>query len=284
MVLYHYVIWVASSLILLSLHVALAQSPAQPAPATKEPDPIVARINQHDIRLSYVYRKIESLPLGDQVDIRERLPRFVESVIQEEILFQSMLSTNFHDQPDLRAQVKAIVVDSLIQTHVQDQIKISDEAIQQYYHDNASLIRGENIHVYQILLSTRDECEVMRPKIDSDTTFAHLAQTHSLDPASAPKGGDLGQFMAHPGPLGFELTWFDMSVGEMRIFDSPQGCHLIRVVDRETPPLPPLEDVRDRIQFLLQRNQEVALLRALIDKHANQLPVERMKLPPPSDP
>ena len=43
-------------------------------------DPRVAVVNGHDIRLSYVYEQIESLPLGEQIVIRERFDRFVDSL------------------------------------------------------------------------------------------------------------------------------------------------------------------------------------------------------------
>ncbi|MCZ6873179.1 MAG: hypothetical protein O7G88_06560 [bacterium] len=101
-------------------------------------DPVIATVNGHNIRLSYVYGKIESLSLGEQIDVRAQLQSFTDSVIQEEILFQSMLRSNFLAEPELREQVKATVVEYLIQKYVQDRIVASEDAIQAYYQDNAS--------------------------------------------------------------------------------------------------------------------------------------------------
>ncbi len=56
-----------------------------------ESDPVVASVDNVPIRLSYVYQHIEALSLGDQIDVREQLDRFTESVIQEEVLFQFAL-------------------------------------------------------------------------------------------------------------------------------------------------------------------------------------------------
>jgi parvulin-like peptidyl-prolyl isomerase len=69
-----------------------------------------------------------------------------------------------------------------------------------------------------------------------------------------------------------------MQQGEMRIFESPQGCHIIRLIERETPPMPPLEQVRERIRFVLARNQEIALLRALIEQRARDMNIERREV------
>ena len=248
-----------------------------PSSRAQAADPVVAKVNQHAIHLSYVYQKIESLPLGEQIDIRQQIERFVDSVIQEEILLQSMLRNDFQSEPELRERVKTTVAEYLIHKYVKARLEVSEETIQAYYREHASVIRGEELRVRQILLASHDACEAMRKKIDSEATFVRLAKAHSLDRASAPEGGDLGYFMRHPGALGFEPAWFDMQPGEMRIFASPQGCHLIRVVDRITPPLPPLEQVRERIQFVSQRNQEIALLRELIDRQARDITIERMK-------
>ncbi|ETW94977.1 MAG: hypothetical protein ETSY1_32535 [Candidatus Entotheonella factor] len=240
------------------------------------PDPVVGKVNDHDIRLSYLYQKIESLPLGEQIDVRDQLSRFLESVIQEEILFQSMLRTGFQDEPELREQVKASVVEFLVEKYVAKRLKVTESDVEHYYREHASVIRNETIRVRQIVLPTRDACEALMARIDSEAAFMELAKTHSLH-ASAKEGGDLGRYMRHPGPLGFEEDWFDMGVDEMRIFESPEGCHLVRVVDRITPPLPPLEEVQDRIRFILQRNQEISLLRALIGERAQGMEIERLK-------
>jgi parvulin-like peptidyl-prolyl isomerase len=245
---------------------------------SQDADTVLATVNGHEIRLSYVYRKVEALALGEQIDIRAQLERFVDSVIKEEILFQSMLRSDFQDEPDLREKVKTTVVEYLIQKYVQDRIQVPEDAIQAYYRDNASVIRGETVRVRHILRPQRAACEALLVQINSDATFIELAKTHSLDQASAPKGGDLGQFMRHPGPLGFEQQWFDMQQGEMRIFESPQGCHIIRLIERETPPMPPLEQVRERIRFVLARNQEIALLRALIEQRARDMNIERREV------
>lgn len=239
-------------------------------------DPVVGKVNDHDIRLSYLYQKIETLPLGEQIDIRDQLSRFLESVIQEEVLFQSMLRTGFEDEPELREQVKALVVEHLVEQYVAKRLQVTEADVEHYYRENASVIRNENIQVRQIVLPKREACEALMVKIDSEATFIELAKSHSLH-ASAKDGGDLGRYMRHPGPLGFEEQWFDMQVDEMRIFESPEGCHLVRVVDRVTPDLPPLEAVQGRIRFVQRRNQEISLLHTLIGERAQGMRIERRK-------
>ncbi len=238
-------------------------------------DPVVAKVNEYEIRLSYLYEKIEAIPLGEQIDVREQMPRFLDSVLQEEILFQSVLLNDFIEEPELRERLKEVVVEYLAQKYVHSKIRITDEQIQQYYQEHTSEIRGEHVQVRQILLKERTECEALMPQIDSESDFSLKASLQSLDPESAKDGGNLGYFMQHPGPLGFEEEFFEMKLGEMRIFESEQGCHLIRLVGKLTPPVPSLEEVIDSVRFVIRRTQEIQLLRQLIEQRSESLKIER---------
>ncbi len=241
-------------------------------------DPVLAVVNGHEIRLSYIYAQIEAMPLGDQVNVREQLDRFIESVVREEVLFQSMLASDFRSQPELREEVKAIVVKHLISHYVTERIEVSDQAVQKYYDENASVIRGEYVRASEIQLAQREDCEELGRSIDSEQAFEAAARERSIHKESAEQGGDIGLFMNHEGPFGFEISLFEMQPGEMRVFESPEGCHLVRITERVVPPLPPLGDVAPRIRELLRRQQESALLGALLERGEMNLDVERKPL------
>jgi peptidyl-prolyl cis-trans isomerase C len=263
--------------------VALALVCAAPAPraAGKEDNTLLARVNGREIRLSDVYKEIESLPLGDQIDVRDRIERFTDSLITEEVLFQSVLAAGFAGDEALRAKIKAQVVEHLISTRVREKIAVSDEDIRRYYSEHRDVVRGLHVRVRQILRKTRPECEAIRARIRQPGDFAREAEAHSLDPGSAANGGEVGLLMPVLGPnaLGFELELFAMSVGEMRIFDSREGCHLVQVTEVIDPPDPPFEQVRAYVRPILEREQEQKLLQALIGQASRAVRVERSPLP-----
>lgn len=245
---------------------------------SSDTDPVLALVNGHEVRLSYVYAQIEAMPLGDQVNVREQLDRFIESVVREEVLFQSMLASDFSSEPELREEVKAIVVEHLINRYVAERIEVSDQAVRKYFDENASVIRGEYVRASEIQLAQREGCEKLRSAIDSEQAFEAAARERSIHKESAERGGDIGLFMNHEGPFGFEIALFEMQPGEMRVFESPQGCHLVRITERVTPPLPPFRDVEPRVRELLRRQQESALLGALLERGEMNLDVERKPL------
>jgi len=238
-------------------------------------DAVLAVINGHELRRSYVNEQLGALPLGDQIGIRAQLDRFVDSIVREEVLFQYMISSDFADDPNLREAIKTTVVNHMVEQYVTRQIKVSDDDVRKYYEDNASAIRDENVRVSQILLRQHAECASLMTTISSDKQFASAARAHSLHRESADRGGDIGLYMNHSGPLGFETQFFTMQPGEMQIFDSADGCHLVRIIERVTPPMPPFEQVAPRIRSLIERQQQIELLRALLDKASANVEVIR---------
>ena len=236
---------------------------------------VVAVVNGHPIRADYVDARIAAATPGEQIAMHEQRQRFVESIITEELLLQSMLATDFAEEPELREQVKALVAEHLIHTRIGERIVVDEAEAQRYYREHESVIRGETVRVSHIVLRERAECERLMAEIDDEASFVVAAREHSIDPATSVRGGELGRVMDHPGAFGFEQEMFRLGEGEMAVYDGPAGCHLVRAGAREVPPLPPYEAVRERIHALLRREQEIALLRALVAELESRLEVER---------
>lgn len=243
--------------------------------AIAQEDPIVAIINDYAIKSSDINAQIMQLPLGDQVSIRSDPEKFAESLIQEEVLFQSVLGNQFNDEEQLRVEVKTIVVNHLINKYVTQKLFVSDEQIEQFYNDNTSVIRGETVQVSHILSETQTECVALKNRIDAGESFADLAKQYSVHERSAQNGGELGSMMDHDGPLGFERELFKMPENQAAIFESEDGCHVVRVSGRNTPPLPPLENVSPGIENLLKRELELEALQVLMERAHSSVTVTR---------
>ena len=243
----------------------------------QEKDPVVATVNQHEIRVSDIYASIETLPLGDQINMRKRIDLVIQTLVNEELIFQSVLSSQSKWEKRLRNEIKSLVAERVIQRHVKERIRVSDEEIRNYYRKNRDSLRGWHVRARHILLKSNSACEEMMKRIYSEEAFAEMAKAHSLDRASASNGGDLGYMMYSknsPKSLGFELQFFQMKIGEMRIFNSEQGCHLVRVIDIDDPPDPPFEQIREFLLPRLEQIQEQALLQNLIENAARNARVE----------
>ena len=275
--------WVALGIFIFALPPAAAQprkqeafAPPQAAALSRKQQPIVARVNEQDIRLSEVFESIESLSLGDQIDARGELNTYIEAMINEEVLFQWALSNQFDGDKKLRSEVKDLVVRALIEKHVRSRIKIGEAQVRTYYDNNPSLVSGEHVRVRRLLLKKRSDCVRMLRQIDSENAFIVLAKAHSLERETAANGGDSGLIMRGEGRReGYDLEFFKMKVGEMRIFDLPQGCLIVRSIFYTNPPLPPYDSVKGSLRQYLENREEVRLVDRLFKKALRGMKIQR---------
>lgn len=101
----------------------------------------------------------------------------------------------------------------------------------------------EQTHVEHILVKTepgredeaRARIESLRQRIVAGEDFHELARTHSDDPGSAVKGGDLGWVTGDEVVPQFASAMRELPVGELSApVQSQFGYHLIRVVERRS--------------------------------------------------
>jgi len=243
--------------------------------ATADDDPVLAIINDYQLRASDISAQIAKMPLGDQVSVRSNTEKFAESLIQEEVLFQYVLNNGFNDEPELRSEVKTLAVNFLIKKYVTDKLDVTEAQIKSFYQNNTSAIRGETIQVSHILTATRNECEQILQRLANGSSFADLAKQHSIHQSSAERGGALGSMMNHDGPLGFEPRLFDIPQNQPTLFESDDGCHIMMVTGRDTPPLPTIDQVAPALEALLLREQEIDALQSLIESAHQSIKVIR---------
>jgi hypothetical protein len=228
--------WSAIGLVLFSLS-GKAQS-----------DRVVARVGDIPIPMSYVYQKIEALPLGDQLKYREDLGRFIESVIREEMLFQYALSQVLAREPSLREAVKTLVVEKLVEHEVRSKVTLTQAQVRAYYSDNPDGVRGEHWRVSHIPLRSRQECDELMPTLTSEAALIKAARSGGIVPALAARSGDMGYFMRHHNVLGLGELVFQLSVKEPFVFENEDGCHIMWVSEHVDPAVPSFEEVAPRLE------------------------------------
>ena len=107
----------------------IAAAIAVPVTAQEDDDPVIAIVNDYQLRMSDVNAQISRMPLGDQVSVRSDPEKFAESLIQEEVLFQFALKDGETDL-ELREELKALIVNHVIDKYVTQSIEVTDAEIQ----------------------------------------------------------------------------------------------------------------------------------------------------------
>jgi peptidyl-prolyl cis-trans isomerase D len=180
---------------------------------------------------------------------------------------------NFYKLPETR-NVQMIVAD---QAKVSESIQIADAQVQSYYNSHLDQYRTpERVHARHILLSTtnkpKDEvakiqaqAEDLLKQIKGGADFADLAKKFSQDPGSAQKGGDLGWVSRGQMVKNFEDAVFSLKDNQLSgVITTEYGFHIIQVLEKQSPRLQPLDEVKSQIvgnlrnQIVFERMQDLA--------------------------
>jgi peptidyl-prolyl cis-trans isomerase SurA len=196
----------------------------------------------------------------------EEIDRAIEEVlsrahISEEELREALKKDNL-DYLEYRNQIRdQLVKAKMIQREIRSRINIADKQIEEYYLDHPDEFRAEEGVVLRHILfplpyppapeivdATVEEANRVRQEIIDGKPFAEAARQYSNDP-TAGQGGWLGFF--RKGSLSAEMEGGIADLGEGEVSEPVQtglGIHLLKLDERTTGDIRPLDKVRNSIQ------------------------------------
>ncbi|OYZ39610.1 MAG: hypothetical protein B7Y18_03465 [Thiotrichales bacterium 24-47-4] len=139
-------------------------------------------------------------------------------------------------------------------------VKVNDEQLQAYYKDHPEKIQlPEKRNVRHILIMSPQEADAtateaakakvegLLAQIKQGADFAELAKTHSEDPGSADRGGELGFFQRGDMVPEFEAAAFALTkAGDLsEIVKTSYGYHLLQLVAVEAAKTPSFAEVKE---------------------------------------
>ena len=173
--------------------------------------------------------------------------------------------------------------------------RVDDAALRAYYNSHIEEYKVQNrAHVEHILLKTigktdaevaeiRAKAQDVLNKAKKGANFEDLAKKFSEDDATKPKGGDLGWIVEGQTVPEFQQTAFSLPKGSISdLVKTQYGFHIIKVIDRETAHIKPLEEVRDAILPILldekvrQDGNDISNQMAAAVRQSNRQPLEEL--------
>ena len=145
--------------------------------------------------------------------------------------------------------------------------------------------RGEKINTSHILVkltpSSLDEERAvtqatrLRDRILSGEDFGEIAKEYSSDEETAKDGGDLGWFDVPQMPDEFRIVTRDLEPGDLsQPFKSRVGVHIVKVIDREQPRVPSLEQDWDRMSRMALMEKQDKLYQEWIEEKRKDVYIE----------
>ena len=196
----------------------------------------------------------------------EEIDRAIEEVlsrahISEDELREALKKDNLNYQ-EYRDQIRdQLIKAKMIQREIRSRINITDKQIEEYYLDHPDEFRAEEGVVLRHILfplthppapevvdATVKEASRVRQEILDGKPFPESAKQYSNDP-TAGQGGWLGFFRKGALSPEMEAGIVDLEEGEVsEPVQTALGIHLLKVEERTTGDIRPLEKVKSGIQ------------------------------------
>jgi len=168
----------------------------------------------------------------------------------------------------------------MLEKEFESLVAATDDEVRKFYEGNKPRFREEaTVHASHILIrleqnadaaartKARAQIETIQAQLKKGGNFAELATTHSQDPGSAPKGGDLGFFARGQMVPAFEEAAFTTKVGQVSgIVETPFGYHLIKVAETKPGRDVGFDEVKEQIREYLKQQVREQKSQAFIDQ------------------
>lgn len=251
-------------------------------------DPVVARVGSLTITQSEFQRKLGDVAEGYQSYVMTPNGRrqFLDILIREKMLLAAAHASDVRKSADYRAQVAKLKADEeerlregenylLTQLWLQDLrskgiLNVSEDDARDYWRKHPTAV-----DVRQILVATPAEAEQLAKKARGGARFAALAKQYSLDAATARDGGRMQATLYGEIIPDLEDIVFKMRVGEVAgPIKTKFGYHILK---KEAEHRANFEDVKDRIERMLEKQKLDRYLRSIQDKFPVEVVDEQFK-------
>lgn len=243
-----------SSLFVLALLVACDRS---------RPDPVVLSLGDQAVRRTDFERQLIAREREGRLDAVVRRALF-DAFVEERVLVLEARRRGLLD-PGAREVEEAAAVQRLL-AGAAHAAPVLDADVEAYYETHqAELGSRERVTLHQILVPTENEArDVLRRLLKDPKSFEVMARSMSRGPEAA-TGGLMGSFGRAELPPELEAAAFSLPAGaHSEPIQSALGYHVLRVDAREAARARPLEECREEIRALLQRENTDRAVRGFV--------------------
>jgi peptidyl-prolyl cis-trans isomerase C len=225
---------------------------ASAAPAIPPGNPVVARVDGTELRLSDVEAAQKNLPpQAQKLPLEQIYPMLLDRLVDGMLITEAGRKEHLDRDPEVQDRLKHYE-DRLIQeAYINRAVKpaeTEDGLRTRYQTFIKEKPAHEEVHASHILLGTEAEAKSVIAELDKGADFAALAKKYSKDPG-AESGGDLGYFGHDDMVKEFADAAFALPKGQYSKtpVKTEFGWHVIKVEDRRTGKPPSFEEAREQL-------------------------------------
>jgi peptidyl-prolyl cis-trans isomerase C len=271
--------------VMLMAGTALAQTPLAPTGAPGG-DPVVAKVDGFEIRLSDVTELGQALP-EEMRGLPPTMiyPLLVDQLVDKQALLKLAKKRGLERDPGVIQQVARAQEQAMQNAVMAADVSplVTEEALRaRWQRDIAGKPGEEEVRARHILVASEADAVKVITELKRGGDFAALAKTRSSDPGAA-QGGDLGFFKRGEMVPEFADAAFSLKPGQVseKPVKTQFGWHVIRAEERRVGAPAAYDTVRDELrQKAIQEGVEKVLATARIGLTVEKFNVDGTPLKP----
>jgi len=221
------------------------------------------------------YLKFKRVPENDSARRAAALREYTERAALAKAIEDSGLLEKELTAAELEEFRKEMLISRYFQKFLDE--RVSDQAVESYYAQNADQFQEKKVHVAHILQRTHSKMSEEErkakltalqeafSKLKTGADFAEVAKQYSEDKVSGGRGGDLGWMKEGAISPRFSEVIFSTAAGQIsEPFETPFGYHVVKVIEGPMVVKRPIEAVKGDVRYQLRnqaKNAEMERLR-----------------------
>lgn len=253
-----------------------------------EKDPLVAKVGKLRITQSEYRRKLAEVSTGyqDYVLTPSGRRQFLDVLVREKLVLAAAQQSDVPRSADFRSRLERLRKEEeervreggeylLTSLWVDDlrkrgTLKVEDAEVAEYLEKHPA-----EVEMRHILLATPEKAEEVAKRLRGGANFAKVAKDESLDAATAAEGGKLPPSLYGEVIPELEDVVFRMRAGEIGgPLKSKFGYHVLR---KDGERRPPVEEARERVARLLEKQKLDRHLQSIQEKHPVEIVDDEFK-------
>jgi peptidyl-prolyl cis-trans isomerase C len=238
-------------------------------------NPVVARVNGHDIRWVEVVNSADDLAPRYREQLESVFPALLDRLVDLRLLADAAREEGLEDDPLVLQRMAAyedrVLSGVLLERYLAE--AVTTAALRERYDFMVAARRADQeIRARHILLDSEAAAEAVVERLDSGEVFISLA-TDLSQGSSAQRGGDLGYFLPSRMSPAFAEAALALEPGQYtrKPVRTEFGWHVILLVDRRADDVPSFLDMQDRLREEATKAAVDRLLLRLRDQAALEM-------------